>query len=642
MQTLFTPTLADAFERAGIPMPGREPTRGQLVRFPTNGTTLDRAGWVRVFPDGDGAAFGDWRAGAAFSWQRRDRNAPPLSASERAAIQARATAAHLEVEREQQRQYADAASKAARIWSDCTPLESHAYLTRKGVCPHGARLDRTGRLTVPVLSPGGAVQSLQFIDHDGVKTFFHEARARDGRFYLGEPVNGVPIVIAEGFATAASIRETAAVVVVAAFSGGNLKPVAADLRRRFPLSRIVIAGDLDANDRGRAYAEAAKAACEPAALALPAFTDRRAKGDFNDLHQAEGADAVKRQIDAALVPASRFALRTTADLLSLPPMRWRIRGVLPEAGVAAVFGASGSGKSFLAIDMGMAIADGREWFGHRVNKAPVLYAALEGEAGIAGRVSAYGIARSEPSRDIRYLVGRFNLLDPAEVSDLANAIRVAGGVGGVVMLDTLNRAAPDADENDSKDMGAIIEAAKSLQREIGGLVILVHHTGKDATKGLRGHSSLLAALDCALEVTRDLDRRQWSVYKSKDGSDGDAHPFHLDVVEIGEVDGEPATSCVVRPQDGDDARGRRPLPPKAGHQRMVWDALGEPFKQSQNFGMASAPSSRPCITMEAAIAASRGRLVCDPKRQTERAQAAIRGLVDRGVLQHRDGWLWCA
>jgi hypothetical protein len=191
-------------------------------------------------------------------------------------------------------------------------------------------------------------------------------------------------------------------------------------------------------------------------------------------------------------------------------------------------------------------------------------------------------------------------------------------------------------------MGAIIEAAKTLQRELGGLVLLVHHTGKDASKGPRGHSSLLAALDGAIEVTRDLDRRQWSVYKAKDGSDGDAHPFRLEVVEVGEMDGEPATSCVIRPQDGADAGSRRALPPKAGHQRAVWDALGEPFKQSQNYGMAGAPAFRPCVTMETAIAASKGRLVCDAKRQTERAQAAIRGLVERGVLQHRDGWLWCA
>ncbi|MFO1380569.1 MAG: AAA family ATPase [Chitinivorax sp.] len=104
----------------------------------------------------------------------------------------------------------------------------------------------------------------------------------------------------------------------------------------------------------------------------------------------------------------------------------------------------------------------------------------------------------------------------------------------MVCIDTLNRAAPGADKNSSQDMGLIIEAAKALQMALGGLVLLVHHTGKDAGKGLRGHSSLFAALDAAIEVSRDGDNRAWAVAKSKDGQDGNEHPFRLEVVELGE------------------------------------------------------------------------------------------------------------
>jgi hypothetical protein len=86
------------------------------------------------------------------------------------------------------------------------------------------------------------------------------------------------------------------------------------------------------------------------------------------------------------------------------------------------------------------------------------------------------------------------------------AIRAAGWSGGVLCLDTLNRAAPTADENSSRDMGEILEAAKRLQAATGGLVVLVHHTGKDSSRGLRGHSSLFAAMDAAVEVSRDGDR----------------------------------------------------------------------------------------------------------------------------------------
>ncbi len=71
-----------------------------------------------------------------------------------------------------------------------------------------------------------------------------------------------------------------------------------------------------------------------------------------------------------------------------------------------------------------------------------------------------------------------------------------------MFIDTLNRSAPDADENSSKDMGLIIDGMKKIQSQCEGLVICVHHTGKDVSKGLRGHSSLLAALDSAIQVER--------------------------------------------------------------------------------------------------------------------------------------------
>jgi hypothetical protein len=240
----------------------------------------------------------------------------------------------------------------------------------------------------------------------------------------------------------------------------------------------------------------------------------------------------------------------------------------------------------------------------------------------------------------------FSLLESGDITDLAQAIKANGQGAEVVVLDTLNRAAPGADENDSKSMGQVIGASKQLQTLIGGLVVLVHHTGKDASKGLRGHSSLHAALDAAIEVRRDGDRREWVIAKSKDGEDGEAHPFKLDVVELGtDEDGEPITSCTVHPMEKITEALRRPLPLKSGNQRIVWDALGDTFRKAGAARPEAAPDTlpqgRPCITLEAAIEKTRALLVCDPKRQTERAQAAIRGLVDRGILCYEGGFLWC-
>ncbi len=114
----------------------------------------------------------------------------------------------------------------------------------------------------------------------------------------------------------------------------------------------------------------------------------------------------------------------------------------------------------------------------------------------------------------------------------------------VILLDTLNRAAPTADENSSKDMGTILKSASQIAHATEGFVILVHHTGKDNTRGMRGHSSLFAAMDGAIEVARDQAGRSWSVAKTKDGADGRCVKFRLAVHQLGkDTDGEDITSC---------------------------------------------------------------------------------------------------
>ena len=243
----------------------------------------------------------------------------------------------------------------------------------------------------------------------------------------------------------------------------------------------------------------------------------------------------------------------------------------------------------------------------------------------------------------KFLLSPLDIRSTTDRAELVQAARAAGFTGGVLAIDTLNRAAPGADENDSAAMGEIIAATKAIQADLGGLVLLIHHSGKDASKGLRGHSSLHAALDAAIEVSRDGDRREWRTAKAKDGEDGTAHPFRLDVEDVGtDDDGEPITSCVIVPEENAGDAVRRALPPKSGNQRIIWDALDGALKSSPHYGQAGAPPTRPCARLEDAIEKTRTRLVCDPKRQTERTQAAITGLINRGLLEHREGWLWIA
>lgn len=362
----------------------------------------------------------------------------------------------------------------------------------------------------------------------------------------------------------------------------------------------------------------------------------------NDAPEGE-SDAQEDPLKGHRTPPLRFKLRSGADLRSAPPMRWMVRGVLPMEGLAALYGPSGSGKSFLTLDLAAAVAGGTgEWFARRATQCPVTYVCLEGSLGIGNRLNAWCQYHGKPVPDsLRFVTEPFDLRKPGHVSELADAIKAVDGTGGLVILDTLNRAAPGVDENSSVDMGKVIAAATHLQALTGGLVLLVHHTGKDANKGLRGHSSLHAALDGAIAVLETNNRRQWSVAKSKDEEAGNVFEFKLLTLTVGvDDDGEAITSCVVLPDDTGSAVKRAKVP-QGENQRLVMAAL-HPLFAAGVTGVPGVPATRPCIEMEAALAAGARNLTCATDKRTSRAREAITGLIKRGVLGCHDGWVWLA
>lgn len=540
----------------------------------------------------------------------------------------------------------------ATLWNACTPAAAtNGYVHRKRGLPDGLR-EHHGKLTiggencdgalvVPAYSLDGALVSVQLIPKHVAKVKPWPKGATltpDACLIIGGPIRaGRSVYIVEGIGQAWSAHQATSAPAVVCFGVGRMAGVAKALRERYQDIGLCLVADAGKESQCAEIAKSVNGSwCE-----MPQGSP--ANFDLNDYHQAHDLMAVAALLERAKTAPQRFRLLTPVQLAELPPIRWRVRGVLPADGIGAIFGPSGSGKSFLALDMLAAVAGGVEWFGCRVSPAPVLYCALEGEAGISQRIAAHQKKRGPLPDGFRFLLQSLDIRTAADRADLVQAARAAGFSGGVLCIDTLNRAAPGADENDSAAMGLIISAAKALQGELGGPVLLVHHTGKDATKGLRGHSSLHAALDAAIEVSRDGDRREWKVAKSKDGDDEQGHPFRLEVVAVGtDEEGEEITSCVVAPENDQGEAFRRVLPPKSGNQRIIWDALGDVLKKSAHYGKAGAAPTRPCVTLEDAIEQTRSRLVCDSKRQTERTQSAISGLVARGLLEFKEGWLWIA
>lgn len=238
-----------------------------------------------------------------------------------------------------------------------------------------------------------------------------------------------------------------------------------------------------------------------------------------------------------------FTVKTAADLMNMPVPKWRVQDVLPETGLAALYGPSGAGKSFLVLDMAFSIAEGRRWFGMETKECPVLYVCLESAWGLQRRITAwtkeYG---KEPPAKVTFLTDALNLLDEEHVDAL---IEVAPR-RGVVIIDTMNRATPGMDENSGKDMGETIQAASTIQQATEGLVLFVTHTGKDEGKGIRGHSSLVAALDATIEVGRKGNNRFVKSAKVKEGEDGITKSFTLKQVIVGrDEDNKEITSCFV-------------------------------------------------------------------------------------------------
>jgi AAA domain len=269
----------------------------------------------------------------------------------------------------------------------------------------------------------------------------------------------------------------------------------------------------------------------------------------------------------------QFRLLFDEDLQRRPPLRWLVKGVMPQVGIGAIFGQSGTFKSFLTLDLLAHISNGREWFGHRVKAAPAVYVPFEGQGGIPNRVKAWRLAQAAqrssealfsvvPPNDIRsniaVIMDPINLRDQADRECLVATLVGNGWAGGVLCIDTLAHASAGIDENSSA-MGEMITLFQELQSRLGGVILLIHHSGKNASRGMRGWSGLHAAMDFVIECERPEDSAgllgEFVLTKVKDDTNGIRTPFKLQSVQIGvDEDGDYVSSLVVWPleTDGDE------------------------------------------------------------------------------------------
>jgi RecA-family ATPase len=240
----------------------------------------------------------------------------------------------------------------------------------------------------------------------------------------------------------------------------------------------------------------------------------------------------------------------------IPPVldrNYLIKGWLDRGSVSVVYGDANVGKSFWALDLAHHIHDGLAWNGYRVRQAPVLFIAAEGGALFANRLAARR-AHFMVLRGSLTLTGQ-NTPAPALAAAL-NHLSEIHGPFGMIVVDTVARAMGKADENAASDIADLLRNVDTLRHQTGAHVMLIHHSGKDASRGARGHSSLRAAVDTEIELTKGDDgSRMARVTKQRDMAGGAENHFTLEQVTLGrDSDGEAVTSCVVKHEKGQTER----------------------------------------------------------------------------------------
>ncbi|OMO34620.1 hypothetical protein BH582_00540 [Vibrio sp. 10N.222.47.A9] len=222
---------------------------------------------------------------------------------------------------------------------------------------------------------------------------------------------------------------------------------------------------------------------------------------------------------------------------------WCINNIIPARSLGAIVAPSSSLKSFIAIDLACSISAGMDWCGNSVTQGATLYVAAEGALGASRRIRGWEIKNDVDAKNLFVLDHSIFLTSHADKSALISMITSIEKENNVkftlIILDTLARNF-SGDENTQKDMGEFINECDSLKSEIGCSVLLIHHTGKDTSKGGRGSSSLRAACDYEFQIQRihNTHSANFICTKQKDAEEHPPVEICLETINLGIFDDE--------------------------------------------------------------------------------------------------------
>lgn len=238
-----------------------------------------------------------------------------------------------------------------------------------------------------------------------------------------------------------------------------------------------------------------------------------------------------------------------------------IKNYIYENTINLIYGKSNSFKSFLSVSLGCHIATGINWNGCKVKKTGVLYIVGEGGNGLSKRVKSWCDVYNHGSQ-----INNFWRVDaPVFVSEESDFLKLISDIKTIndefkeeikfIVIDTLARCFGDGNENRSHDMSKYIKACDLLKRETGAAILLIHHTGKDQSRGARGSTALQAAVDAEFLVNRFDDLSLiLTCSKMKDTVEPAVQKFNLREMELFEDNDQQIVTSLCLVDNGDDIR----------------------------------------------------------------------------------------
>jgi hypothetical protein len=269
-------------------------------------------------------------------------------------------------------------------------------------------------------------------------------------------------------------------------------------------------------------------------------------------HMAREAGWTGRElmIPAPAVPASGLLLSLHELTLQAAAIKWQVKHAIPDDAIGMYFGASGTFKSFIALDHALHVAHGLPWMGRKTVAGRVVYVAAEGGAGIARRVHAWHLQHGrEQATNFHVCITPLILSLSQQVEMLATAIAELETPPRLVVIDTLSQTFA-GDENSATDMAAYLRLLNaSIRSRFGCTVIVIHHSGHAAAERPRGSSAILANVDFMFGVYRtdpDALSCHVEVVKQKDGDKIPSQLFEMQRHVVGaDEDGEEVASLVA-------------------------------------------------------------------------------------------------